>query len=93
MSVLKPNIGIDKSSDAIEKDDSKCVRCQRTVRVCADTTHINVIAVAHKGKDMKISTFILPLLNDVICVNCCQYVTHCLTNVDTYNEDYFIEIQ
>ena len=58
LSVLKPSGGIDRSSWSVEKDDSKCIRCQRCVRTCADIQHVNALAVTERGKDMKISTFL-----------------------------------
>ncbi|HRZ50159.1 MAG TPA: NADH-dependent [FeFe] hydrogenase, group A6 [Bacteroidales bacterium] len=88
LSVLKPNLQIDKSSYSIEKDDSKCVRCQRCVRTCAELQHVNAIDVAHKGRDMKISTFMDLPMNDVVCVNCGQCVTHCPTGALTERRYY-----
>ncbi len=82
LSVMKPQI-IDKSSFSIEKDDSKCVRCQRCVRTCAELQHVNAITVAHKGHEMKISTFMELPLNEVVCVNCGQCVIHCPTGALT----------
>jgi len=88
LSVLKPNIQVDKSSYSIEKDDSKCVRCQRCVRTCAELQHVNAITVAHKGRDMKISTFMELPMNEVVCVNCGQCVTHCPTGALTERRYY-----
>ena len=82
LSILKPS-KVDKSSYSIEKDDSKCVRCQRCVRTCSELQHVNAITVAHKGKDMKISTFMDLPLNEVVCVNCGQCVIHCPTGALT----------
>jgi NADH-quinone oxidoreductase subunit G/[NiFe] hydrogenase diaphorase moiety small subunit/NADP-reducing hydrogenase subunit HndD len=82
LSILKPS-RVDKSSYSIEKDDSKCVRCQRCVRTCSELQHVNAITVAHKGKDMKISTFMDLPLNEVVCVNCGQCVIHCPTGALT----------
>ena len=82
LSVMKPQF-IDKSSYSIEKDDSKCVRCQRCVRTCAELQHVNAITVAHKGHEMKISTFMELPLNEVVCVNCGQCVIHCPTGALT----------
>jgi len=88
LSVLKPNIQVDRSSWSIEKDDSKCVRCQRCVRTCSELQHVNAITVAHKGKDMKISTFMDLPLNEVVCVNCGQCVIHCPTGALTERRYY-----
>ncbi|MBN2238028.1 MAG: iron hydrogenase small subunit [Bacteroidales bacterium] len=83
LSVLKPNIQIDRSSWSIEKDDSKCVRCQRCVRTCAELQHVNALTVTGKGKDMKISTFMDLPLNEAICTNCGQCVNRCPTGALT----------
>ncbi len=90
LSVVKPYL-IDRSSFSIEKDDSKCVRCQRCVRTCSELQHVNAITVAHKGKDMKISTFMELPLNEVVCVNCGQCVIHCPTGALTERR-YFDDI-
>ncbi|MCK5857655.1 MAG: [FeFe] hydrogenase, group A [Bacteroidales bacterium] len=83
MSVLKPNIEIDKSSWSIEKDDSKCIRCQRCVRTCAELQHVNALTASHKGHEMKISTFMDLPFNEVVCTNCGQCVNHCPTGALT----------
>jgi NADP-reducing hydrogenase subunit HndD len=77
--LLNGHIEIDKSSWSIEKDDSKCVRCQRCVRTCAELQHVNAVTVAHRGHEMKISTFMDLPMAEVVCVNCGQCVTHCPT--------------
>ena len=64
------NYTVDRLSPAIEKDDSKCIRCQRCVRTCAEIQSVGAIAVAHKGSEMKISTFFDRSLDEVVCTNC-----------------------
>lgn len=88
MSILKPNIEVDKSSWSVERDDSKCIRCQRCVRACAELQHVNALTVANKGKDMKIATFMELPMNDVVCVNCGQCITHCPTGALTERRYY-----
>lgn len=73
------NYTIDHFSPSIIKDDSKCVRCQRCVRTCAELQGVNALTVAHKGDKMKISTFFDKPLNDVVCTNCGQCVNRCPT--------------
>ena len=73
------NYTIDFFSPSIIKDDSKCVRCQRCVRTCAELQGVHAITVAYKGDKMKISTFFEKPLNDVICTNCGQCVNRCPT--------------
>lgn len=91
LSVLKPHTKIDKSSWSIEKDDSKCVRCQRCVRTCAELQHVNALTVSGKGKEMKISTFLNLPFHDVVCTNCGQCITHCPTGALTERR-YFDEV-
>ncbi len=70
---------IDKYSPSIIKDDSKCIRCQRCVRTCAELQGVNALTVAHKGYKMKITTFKEKGISNVVCTNCGQCVNHCPT--------------
>ena len=70
---------IDISSPSIEKDDSKCIRCQRCVRTCTQLQAVSALAVTHKGHEMKISTFLDKPMNDVVCTNCGQCINRCPT--------------
>jgi NADH-quinone oxidoreductase subunit G/[NiFe] hydrogenase diaphorase moiety small subunit/NADP-reducing hydrogenase subunit HndD len=88
LSVLKQNGTIDKSSWSVEKDNSKCIRCQRCVRTCADIQHVNALAVTERGKDMKISTFMHLPMNEIVCTNCGQCITHCPTGALTERRYY-----
>jgi iron-only hydrogenase group A len=81
---------VDISSPAIQKDDSKCIRCQRCVRACTELQSVSALCVAHKGADMRITTFWDKALAYVVCTNCGQCVTHCPTGALTernYVED------
>ena len=73
------NYSIDMFSPSIIKDDSKCIRCQRCVRTCAELQGVNALTVAFKGDKMKITTFFEKALNDVVCTNCGQCINHCPT--------------
>ncbi len=70
---------IDMYSPSIIKDDSKCIRCQRCVRTCAELQGVNALTVSHKGDKMKITTFLEKPMNSVVCTNCGQCVNHCPT--------------
>jgi len=70
---------IDMFSPSIIKDDSKCIRCQRCVRTCAELQGVNALTVSHKGDLMKITTFMDKPMNSVVCTNCGQCVNHCPT--------------
>ena len=78
ISILK-DYEIDRSSPSIIKDDSKCIRCQRCVRTCAELQDVNALTVSGKGSEMKISTFMEKPMDYVVCTNCGQCVTHCPT--------------
>jgi iron-only hydrogenase group A len=70
---------IDRSSPSFLKDDSKCIRCQRCVRTCAELQYISAIAVSNKGAHQKISSFHDRPMSHVICTNCGQCVNRCPT--------------
>lgn len=73
----------DISSPSIQKDDSKCIRCQRCVRTCAELQAVSALAVVHKGDRQRISTFLNKPLDDVVCTNCGQCVNRCPTGALT----------
>jgi NADP-reducing hydrogenase subunit HndD len=70
---------IDRFSPSIQKDDSKCIRCQRCVRTCEQLQGVNALTVAYKGEHQKISTFEGLSMAEVICTNCGQCVNRCPT--------------
>ncbi|MFB6317559.1 NADH-dependent [FeFe] hydrogenase, group A6 [Saccharicrinis sp. FJH54] len=70
---------VDLFSPSIIKDNSRCIRCQRCVRACAELQGVNALTVAYKGENMKISTFFEKPITDVVCTNCGQCVNHCPT--------------
>ena len=72
-------IMIDQTSSSIIKDDSKCIRCQRCVRTCAELQKVSAIAVSGKGNKQKISTFHDKPISHIICTNCGQCVIRCPT--------------
>lgn len=77
--VHKNGYTVDMSSPSIIKDDSKCIRCQRCVRTCAEMQHVAAIAVANKGCEQKISSFFDKPMANVICTNCGQCINRCPT--------------
>jgi len=70
---------IDNSSPAILKDDSKCIKCQRCVRTCAELQGVSALWATHKGNEMKIETFFNKPMHYVVCTNCGQCVNRCPT--------------
>ncbi len=103
--VKDKNYTIDISSPSIVKDDSKCIRCQRCVRTCAEIQFVAALTVANKGSEQKISTFFEKPLSEVVCTNCGQCVIRCptgalieKTNIDKVwqeidNEDSHVIVQ
>lgn len=82
----KPDI----SSFSIQKDDSKCIRCTRCVRTCAQLQGINALTMSFKGNRAKMSTFMEKPMNEVVCTNCGQCINRCPTGALTeriYIED------
>ncbi|MEN6618635.1 MAG: NADH-dependent [FeFe] hydrogenase, group A6 [Rikenellaceae bacterium] len=73
------NYTIDMFSPSIIKDDSKCIRCQRCVRTCAELQGVNALTMSYKGDHTKITTFFEKTMNDVVCTSCGQCVNHCPT--------------
>ncbi len=73
------NYTIDAYSPSIIKDDSKCIRCQRCVRTCAELQGVNALTCSHKGDEMKITTFYEKHMREVVCTNCGQCINHCPT--------------
>jgi len=84
MSMLKQkDLVPDISSPSIVKDNSKCIRCQRCVRTCAELQGVNALTVAFKGDHQTISTFLNKPMNDVVCTNCGQCINRCPTGALT----------
>lgn len=83
INLVDPHAQIDRSSWSIEKDESKCIRCQRCVRTCAELQHVNALTVAGKGHEMKITTFMDLPMNEVVCTNCGQCINRCPTGALT----------
>ncbi len=73
------NYTVDMFSPSIIKDNSKCIRCQRCVRTCAELQGVNALTVAHKGDQMQITSFMEKAMRDVVCTNCGQCINHCPT--------------
>jgi iron-only hydrogenase group A len=80
----------DISSYSIQKDDSKCIRCTRCVRTCAQIQGVNALSMANRGNQAKMSTFKEKPMAEVVCTNCGQCINRCPTGALTersYIED------
>jgi iron-only hydrogenase group A len=80
----------DMSSYSIQKDDSKCIRCTRCVRTCAELQGVNALTMSFKGNKAKMNTFMGKPMAEVVCTNCGQCINRCPTGAlteRTYIED------
>jgi iron-only hydrogenase group A len=80
----------DTSSYSIQKDDSKCIRCTRCVRTCAELQGVSALTMSYKGNHAKMSTFREKPMAEVVCTNCGQCINRCPTGALTersYIED------
>ena len=87
---LRKTIRPDTSSFSIQKDDSKCIRCTRCVRTCAELQGVNALTMSNKGNRAKMSTFREKPMAQVVCTNCGQCINRCPTGALTersYIED------
>ena len=64
---------------AIAYDPSKCVRCQRCVRYCAEVQMAEAITMTGRGAEVEVSTGFGLALNDSTCVLCGGCVGTCPT--------------
>ena len=62
----------DKSSIAIIRDESKCIKCGRCIAVCRNKQGIDVLCYANRAEDYKITTAFDKDLNDISCISCGQ---------------------
>ena len=83
---------VDNSSPSIVKDDSKCIRCNRCVRTCAELVGAWVLVAANKGNRTIVENFLDKSFRDSICTNCGQCVNRCPTGALT-EKNYINEVQ
>ncbi|TET36916.1 MAG: 2Fe-2S iron-sulfur cluster binding domain-containing protein [Planctomycetota bacterium] len=82
---------VEISSPSIRKDSSRCIRCQRCVRTCAELQHVTALCVANRGAEMKISTFMDRPMDQVVCTSCGQCINRCPTGA-LVEHNYIAEI-
>lgn len=76
---LRKNKKPDSSSPSILRDETKCIRCTRCVRTCAELQGVNALTMAGKGNKTIMSTFMDMPMNEVVCTNCGQCINRCPT--------------
>ena len=76
---LRKNKRPDSSSPSILRDETKCIRCTRCVRTCAELQGVNALTMSGKGNKTIMSTFMDMPMNEVVCTNCGQCINRCPT--------------
>lgn len=70
---------IDSSSQAILKDDSKCILCGRCIRICDEILNVNALDYSGRGHETKVDTCMSKGLNFSTCISCGQCIMACPT--------------
>ena len=73
----KTDTHTDYSSEAIMRDNSKCILCRRCVAACKTMQDIGVIGANNRGFDTEIGCAFEMKLADTSCVNCGQCIVAC----------------
>lgn len=78
---------VDDSSEAIMRDESKCILCGDCVRMCDEVQNVGVIDFAHRGNKMRISTLFHKPIATESCVSCGQCAAVCPTGAIVIKND------
>jgi len=70
---------IDSSGESIVRDDEKCIKCGKCVRVCDEVQGVACIDFINRGSQTIVGTAFDEGMNVSSCVNCGQCVTNCPT--------------
>lgn len=82
-----PKIPLDTSSNAIVRDESKCILCGDCVRMCQEVQNVGVIDFAHRGSKVRISTAFHKPIGTQECVSCGQCAAVCPTGAILIKND------
>jgi len=76
---------LDRSSPAIMRDLSKCIKCQRCVRVCSEIQGMNIYSMVERGYRTYPGTpFDIPVY-ETDCISCGQCAAFCPTGAIVEN--------
>ncbi len=85
-SVIEPKYEIDNSSNAIVRDQNKCISCKRCIRTCIDLQQVGALETFGRGHEVRISTALNKPIAEVICINCGQCINRCPTGALRAND-------
>lgn len=71
----------------IIRDNAKCIKCGRCVRVCQDYQQVGVLGTCGRGFDGEIGCAFGDGLDTTKCISCGQCVAHCPTGALIENSD------
>ena len=78
---------VDNSSIAIRRDNNRCIKCGRCIKICNDVQTVNAIDFQHRGFDTVVAPPFETGMGDSRCVNCGQCVIVCPTGALTEKPD------
>ncbi|MBS7401502.1 MAG: iron hydrogenase small subunit [Eubacteriales bacterium] len=83
----RPLPPIDKNQKHIVRDNAKCIRCGRCVKVCCDVQGLGVLGTLGRGFDGEIGCAFGESLDTTKCIACGQCVAHCPTGALVENSN------
>jgi NADP-reducing hydrogenase subunit HndD len=78
---------LDKSNPSLVRDQTKCIKCGRCVRVCGDWQGVHVYSFVNRGFNTTVAPAFQQGLGDVACTLCGQCATVCPTAAIVEKDD------
>ena len=78
---------IEDSGIFIVRDMNKCVQCRNCERACKELQAVGAYGMKDRSNEIKIAAFADKDLEDTVCINCGQCITHCPTGALSVKDD------